>query len=449
MPKKSNGGPLADWEDMSRNLQARLESWNKSSQAARDDAERARSRAEADRNAAQEARDHALMQLVQETGRRATAEESAQHLEAERAALVEDLASQRTAVSHLQKSLAESQTSHAADCEALQLADAERRSLRRDLDAAAKDVVAMRRDCEKSSATAGDLRRQLDDLRSELSSARETARAEAARAAEGERKAAALAEEARRSVATLRSGVLLQEGLRAKAEIGMQEAAKELSFAHDAALAVSVERRLLQDRVQALMQERDALVIEKQVLEEDLDALRAHGAVTDAGLTSKLKEENQHLLAQVEAISARLEEADAARSALESALESEKDSTVVMRRALDEATSAKKELRAAWHASEDALHEMSRARSEAEAAKHRMTEALVRERAARVMAQQELERAAEGDDNADRVQGVDKTRLALWHEEMNAEKKSLDLILDALREMRQSTENAPGTPERE
>jgi len=95
------------------------------------------------------------------------------------------------------------------------------------------------------------------------------------------------------------------------------------------------------------------------------------------------------------------------------------------------------------------LHEMSRARSEAEAAKHRMTEALVRERAARVMAQQELERAAEGDDNADRVQGVDKTRLALWHEEMNAEKKSLDLILDALREMRQSTENAPGTPERE
>ena len=103
-------------------------------------------------------------------------------------------------------------------------------------------------------------------------------------------------------------------------------------------------------------------------------------------------------------------------------------------------------MRQAWHASEDKLHEMSRARAEAEASKHRMTEALVRERAARVMAQQELERVAAvvGDNgklDSSSASEVDKARMALWHEEMAAEQKSLELILEALREMRIAAEN--------
>ncbi|KAL4523883.1 hypothetical protein Ndes2526B_g08113 [Nannochloris sp. 'desiccata'] len=109
MPRKGQQTPISDFEDMAKTLQARVESWSKSSNAARDDAERARSRAEADRNAAQEARDHALMQLVHETARRASAEESLQQMEAERAALADALAHERSATGQLQAALAESQ----------------------------------------------------------------------------------------------------------------------------------------------------------------------------------------------------------------------------------------------------------------------------------------------------------------------------------------------------
>lgn len=44
--------------------------------------------------------------------------------------------------------------------------------------------------------------------------------------------------------------------------------------------------------------------------------------------------------------------------------------------------------RSAWHRAESALHEMSRARHEAEGGKLQLLEALVRERAARILAQQ-------------------------------------------------------------
>jgi chromosome segregation ATPase len=468
MPRKGQQTPISDFEDMAKTLQARVESWSKSSNAARDDAERARSRAEADRNAAQEARDHALMQLVQETARRASAEEALQQMEAERAALADALAQERFATGQLQAALAESQSTGASDREALQLAEAERRSLRRDLDAAAKDLVSMRRECEKLATAADEARRLLDATRLELTASKEEARQAASRASEGERRAAALAEEARRSVDALRSGVLLQEGLRHKAEIGMVEAAKELSAAQDAADAVAVERRLLQDRLEGLLEERDEVIAENKRLVTELTALHDRVSDADAAADADLSAMAAALRARVEELTSAVATAEAERDALSYKLAAELENVGVLQAAVSEATKAKQAMRSAWHASEDKLHEMSRARAEAEASKHRMTEALVRERAARVMAQQELERvasassdndenynseAAKGGMNGKRldsnsIAAVDKARMALWHEEMAAEQKSLELILDALKEMRVAAEHVPGTPER-
>ena len=86
---------------------------------------------------------------------------------------------------------------------------------------------------------------------------------------------------------------------------------------------------------------------------------------------------------------------------------------------------------------------MSQARTAAEAAKRQMTEALVRERSSRIMAQQELERvtgeyAEKNNLTPDTIAAVDKARLALWHEEMAAEHKSLELILNAVKEMQEA-----------
>lgn len=110
----------------------------------------------------------------------------------------------------------------------------------------------------------------------------------------------------------------------------------------------------------------------------------------------------------------------------------------MMRNAMEEATKAKQTMRQQWHEAEDALYEMSQARSAAEDAKRRMTEALVRERSSRIMAQQNLERlqAQKGEHmDSDVLADIDKARLALWHEEMAAEAKSLELILNAVKEM--------------
>lgn len=46
------------------------------------------------------------------------------------------------------------------------------------------------------------------------------------------------------------------------------------------------------------------------------------------------------------------------------------------------------EMRGAWRRAENAAHELSRARAEAEQGKHQLMEALVKERAARILAQQ-------------------------------------------------------------
>lgn len=448
MPKRQPS-PISDWDDMAKTLQVRLESWSKSTQAARDDAERARSRAEADRNAAQEARDHTMMQLIQETARRASAEEALQQVEVERAALEEALAAERAIDTQLRTALAESQSTAAADREALQLAEAERRSLRRDLDAAAKDLIAMRRESEKLANAADEARRQLDATRIELNAAKEEARQASARAMEGERRAAALAEEARRSVDALRNGVLLQEGLRAKAEIGMVEAAKELSAAQDAQDAVAVERRLLQDRVESLLMERNEVIEENKQLNAEIAALEQRIAKADSASNADLSSTTAILRARVDDLTAAAQAAEAERDALSKQLAEEMENVGVLEAAVAEATKAKQAMRQAWHASEDKLHEMSRARAEAEASKHRMTESLVRERAARVMAQQELERIAAvvGDNgklDAVSASEVDKARMALWHEEMASEQKSLELILDALREMRVAVENGGG-----
>jgi chromosome segregation ATPase len=412
------------------------------------------------------------MQLVQETARRASAEEAFQQMEAERAALADALAQERSANGQLQEHLAESQTTGAADREALQLAEAERRSLRRDLDAAAKDLVSMRRECEKLATSADEARRLLDATRLELTSAKEEARQAAGRASEGERRAAALAEEARRSVGALRSGLSLQEGLKQKAEIGIREATKELSAAQDAADAIAVERHLLQDRLEGLLEERDEVIAENRRLVAELTSLQDRVSDADAAADADLSAMATALRARVQELTTEVTKAESERDSLSNKLAAELENVGVLQAAVSEATKAKQAMRTAWHASEDKLHEMSRARAEAEASKHRMTEALVRERAARVMAQQELERVAtassDNDENyydneatnntsskggkrltdSNTIAAVDKARMALWHEEMATEQKSLELILDALKEMRVAAENVPGTPER-
>lgn len=397
------------------------------------------------------------MQLVQETARRAAAEEAFQQTEVERTAFAEALTKERSLIAQLQAQLAEAQSTSAADREALQLAEAERRSLRRDLDAAAKDLVAMRRECEKLATSADEARRLLDSTRQDLAAAKDEARQANARASEGERRASALAEEARRSVDALRSGVLLQEGLRAKAEIGMVEAAKELSAAQDAADAVAVERRLLQDRVESLLEERDELAAECKRLMAALEDVQRRAVDAESAADADLAAVAAALKARVDELTVAAATAESERDALSARLGAELENIGVLQAAVAEATKAKQQMRQAWHASEDKLHEMSRARAEAEASKHRMTEALVRERAARVMAQQELERVAaveaEGYDLAQHDKegaqvSVDKARMALWHEEMATEQKSLELILDALREMRVASEHVPTTPER-
>lgn len=442
MPKRISS-PATDWDDMSKSLQHRLDSWSKSSNAARDDAERARSRAEADRNAAEEARDHALMQVVQETGRRVAADEAAAKAERERASLAETVGSQQSMITSLETALENAQTEAASHKEALQLADAERRSLRKDLDSAAKDIVALRRELEKVISVAEDAKRQVEGARSEAATAKEEAKYANARLAESERKATAMAEEARRSVEKLRSGVLLQEGLRAKAEIGMAEATRELSQAQDAATAVAVERRLLKDRLDALIKERDSLAAENGDLLNKLEELSLKLDKMEGQVSLGLKSQLADAQAEVERL---LHE----NAGLTEEAEEAKEQAQVLQAALEEAVHAKQEMRAAWRASEDALHGMSRARAEIERSKHRMTEALVRERAARILAQRELESAATSMEESsgallDRsstesaLAAVDKARLALWHEEMAAEHKSLELILDALKEMRAAT----------
>jgi hypothetical protein len=80
-----------------------------------------------------------------------------------------------------------------------------------------------------------------------------------------------------------------------------------------------------------------------------------------------------------------------------------------------------------------------------------MTEALLAERAARLMAQAALERGAEEEGAAEER---DRARLALWHEEVASEQKSLHLVLEAVREMKAAAGGGagagvgPATPER-
>jgi chromosome segregation ATPase len=435
--------PANDWIEFERNLQARLESWSKSSNLARDEAERARSRAEADRNAATEARDRALGQLVQETARRGAAEEAAQHLEAERTALAQALETERATVAQLHSQLSDLQSARATDREALQISDAECRSLRNDLDAAAKDIVALRRESEKAISAAQDTRRQLETTRTELASMKEEARTAAARAAEGERRAKQLAEEARRSVSALRSGVMLQEGLRAKAEIGMQEAAKELTAAQDAASAVAVERRLLQDRVETLMVDKRTLLAENERLSAELAVAQQQNAGMDSAARAELEEKLAEARKSLVELQARVESLTQEAENAKARAQHEIEASAVLERALEEAAASQKEIRSAWHHAENTLHEMSRARAEAEQSNHRLTEALVRERACRILAQQHLEDVAANrgeEDGGVVMDEVDKARLALMHDEMTAEHRSLELILEALKEMRAQTD---------
>jgi chromosome segregation ATPase len=220
----------------------------------------------------------------------------------------------------------------------------------------------------------------------------------------------------------------------------MSEAAKEMAAAQDAAAAVAVERKLLQDRMDSLIQERDMLHDEVELLTKQVQEtnLKQKGRAVDSQEFLDVKAENATLASTVERLKDQLKESNDMIKDLQQDIENCKESEDIMRKAMEEAAQAKQSMRQQWHEAEDALYEMSQARSAAEEGKRKMTEALVRERSSRIMAQQNLERLqAQKSDQipTDVLADVDKARLALWHEEMAAEHKSLELILNAVKEM--------------
>eukprot|EP00889_Picochlorum_renovo_P007507 jgi/Picre1/34537/NNA_002005.t1 len=178
-----------------------MDTWMKSTNAARDEAERARSKAESDRNSAQEARDQAMKQLVQESGARNCSTGKDDRLKKEFEDMKQSLMSER---------------------EALQLSEAERKATRKDLDHAMKDLVHIRRENERLGNTIANTSRQLEETRASLASSKDEIKVQAAKAKEFEKRANSMIDEAKRSVNQLRSSSLLQEGLGTKAEIGWQ-----------------------------------------------------------------------------------------------------------------------------------------------------------------------------------------------------------------------------------
>eukprot|EP00890_Picochlorum_soloecismus_P001590 jgi/Picsp_1/2431/NSC_05892-R1_peptidyl-prolyl cis-trans cyclophilin-type len=434
-----------DWETVSRKLQSRIESWMKSVNVSRDEAEKARSKAEADRNAAQEARDQALRQMVQETGLRLAAQERMEEVDRQRDEARSENMAMKKEYSKMEKEIESLKLMLAGEREALQISEAERKATRRDLDAVTKELVQLRRDNERLSNSLTTTSRQLDDTKAALSASKEDLKVQASKAQEFERRANSMIEEAKRSVTQLRSSSLLQEGLRAKAEIGMTEAAREMSAAQDAAAAVAVERKLLQDRMMSLVQERDSLARDVDNLTKQLEESKIlESSSIDSAEMKALQIQMEDMKATIAKMEGDLHKSTMEVEHLQQEVDQCRESEEMMRRAMEEATHAKQEMRAAWHASEDALYEMSQARSAAESAKRQMTEALVRERSSRIMAQQELERVVgeyeeRNTPSSDSIAAVDKARLALWHEEMAAEHKSLELILNAVKEMQQST----------
>jgi chromosome segregation ATPase len=273
-----------------------------------------------------------------------------------------------------------------------------------------------------------------------LAASREEIKVQASKAREFEKRANTMIEEAKKSVNQLRSSSLLQEGLRAKAEIGMSEAAKEMAAAQDAAAAVAVERKLLQDRMESLIQERDSLHDQVEQLSVQLDQtqLNHRNKVVDSQEFLDVKNENKQLSAVVQRLEKEVASANEVIAELKEEVANCRESEEMMRQAMEEAAQAKQVMRKQWNEAEDALYEMSQARAAADDAKRKMTEALVRERSSRIMAQQNLERLqAQKSDviPVDVLADVDKARLALWHEEMAAEHKSLELILEAVQEI--------------
>jgi len=342
-------------------------------------------------------------------------------------------------MTRVKKDLDEVKQALVSEKEAFQMSEAERKATRRDMDSAMKELVQVRRENERMSNTLVSTGKQLEETKAALALSKEEIKVQAAKAKEFEKRANSMIEEAKRSVNQLRSSSLLQEGLRAKAEIGMTEAAREMAAAQDAAAAVAVERKLLQDRMESLVQERDSLFTEVEDLSRQLEDMQMKsGLAVDSQEVLDLKAENTTLAASLERCKDQLNEANGMINELQQEVENCRESEDIMRKAMEEATQAKQTMRQQWHEAEDALYEMSQARTAAENAKRQMTEALVRERSSRIMAQQNLERLqAQKSDHipTDVLADIDKARLALWHEEMAAEHKSLELILNAVKEM--------------
>lgn len=221
------------------------------------------------------------------------------------------------------------------------------------------------------------------------------------------------------------------------------------------------------------LQELGALQGEQGALEAALRQL----ASTEADRDSAAEERDalaRRLAASEEsaaALAALSSAAEAAAEAARGAVGAQQAAAALAESALRESQASSQELRGAWHRSERSLHEATLARAEAERCRRRLTEALVRERAGRIMAQLALRPldAADGGDGTNGDPGpesggsggdgggrdmegsggqqqcaLQRARLALAWDELEGEGAALALILDAVKQMRRELGGSQG-----
>ena len=425
-----NSAP-SNWVELESRILERLENWN--------DGAEARSKAEKERDAAIQERKTAIQSLIQEQARRIATEELCSELSTQRQALAEQAAFIEDERDSLRSKLAALQSSHQELSGEVQALTADKKFLQRELACTVDDLRLARE-------TANEIMHVADKQASELAAVKSAlTQAETARDALHS-KLSEFGVVAKKDLAALRSGAAVQAGLKEKAEIGFQEALRQAADAQEEVAKIRVERELLIERNDALedalsrTEDENASLTERLAkVEKEAKAFVSRNAERDLKTAKKDAEEAKKNVAM---LSKRLDD-------ILHALQKEQETAKMARVAAAEAESAERELRGAWRKAEDRCHEIGKARAEADASKRKLMEALVHERSARILAQQELESAAKNPMSADVLCSVDKARLALLQDELSSEYKSLELIVEAFKEFKAHAEgNAPATPDR-
>jgi chromosome segregation ATPase len=437
------------FEDIEVRVLAAIDSWNTGA-ADRSAAEQARNRAEQERDVALQQRKAASAALVQEQSKRIATEELCSELAAQKKALADALAKEQARCEELAASLSSSKAQNEENRGEIDALKSDKALLQRELAATSDDLTLARSTADELMSLCETQRRELGDIRTSLADAEGARDALISRFSE-------FGTVAKKDLAALRSGAALQTGLKERAEIGLAEALRQAVEATEEAARVNVERTLLKERVEALEYALTRAEDDNSSLIDRLDQAEKKAA---ASAVKALKQELSTVKAEAKEAKQTAERLSSKLQKALDTLEKEKASADMARVAAREAEGAEKKLRSAWRAAEDKCHEVNRARMEADAGKRKLMEALVHERSARILAQQELETAAaimqqEINSNggnaaaaADVLSSVEKTRLTLLQDEMSGEQKSLSLILEALKEIRAEAEGAPVTPSR-